>query len=476
MPDTITPLMPTDAEIDAADKSALVAIVESHGLPVPAKATAAELRPWARAVVHGARGAYHDEPGTGTGGTPPETPHEEPPAVTEAPPDAGPAVDVDAAQHPEPGVALEPAPTHVIPEVSRFQQIQQIAEYLFKSSLRPKGLKNVEDVGLVLLAANDLGIPLTMAMQKIPVVNGRLSMMGELMSALILRDGHSIKPDPDNDARYAKVWGRRKGTDEWVWAEFTIEDAYGAGLVTYDQDGNIRARSDDGKKLPWELYTADMLYWRAFARLARRNFGDCLGGVSYTPDELGYIEVDDVEQKRPGFGRSGEDEPTMTHKQMIREIARRIEELPDDLKAELREEWKRRNFPRPDDLRAAQIGTAHRMLDAVEAKAAERDDTSGIPEADTVDETAGEGTPDPEVGEGPAGDGGQDDHEGDGSPAAAKGAAVDGDLSAAPDAGTFDPEANVLMCAAGDGAIPDDEPPVWGDDDRPYHQSCSPFA
>lgn len=385
-------LMPSDAEIDAADRKRLAAVVESHGLPVPAKATAAELRPWARAVVHGARaGAHEPEPE----GEPEPGPEPEAAAVE---PDVEVPIDAHAVEEVE-TVELEPwRPREIIPDITVWERIQAMAEYLFKSSLRPATLKNVHDVGLVLLAAYDLGIPSSFAMQKIHVQNGRMGMMGELMSALILRDGHSLRADVANDHTVARVWGKRDGDDEWTWAEFTIEDATAAGLAYFDDDGIVRARSADNKKLPWELYTSDMLYWRALARLARRHFSDCLGGISYTPDELGWaIDAeagDEIESGPKPFGRAGEPEPTMTIGRQRSELQNRLGKLPEDLQADIKEKWVARRYPKVTELSAAAIRAVRGWLEAAEEIAEERESTEHIPDATVVEEHTGE-EPDP---------------------------------------------------------------------------------
>ena len=352
--------------------------------------------------------------------------------------------------------------------------IQGLAAYLFRSNLRPAALKNVEDVGMVLLAANDLGIPLTQAMNKLVVQNGRLSMMGELMSALILRDGHSIRWDEANDRTFARVYGRRRGEDLWHSGEFTIDEAVAAGLCHYDDDSKIVVRSNEGKPLPWELYTSDMLCWRALARLARRSFSDCLGGVSYTPDELGYIDAESADQlsapgRRPA-GRAGEAEPTMTLRQQQNDLARRIAELPEDFRLELREEWKRLRLPKPDDLRPGAIRQAHRLIEAAETTAQERYEAehADVVEADVV-EDVGADTPAPEAG------------------AVAVGEAItapvpdtdvgDGNGSGTLDLNAAEPEDDdpTELCVGCGEPIADEEHPVYDDEERPWHLSCSPF-
>lgn len=494
-------LMPTDAEIDAMDRKALAEVMDSHGLKAPAKATAAELRPWARALVHGARTA-DDAAHTGVGEppadeTPTETPSEEPEPTVAAPTVDTPPVDAYAATNPEPGVSLEP-PSASLPDISRWEMIQSLAKYFFRANLRPKALQNEEDVGIVLLAAYDLGIPASQAMQLIHVQNGRLGMQGELMSALILRDGHELKPDPGNDATYAKVWGRRTGDDEWAWAEFSIEDALHADLCHLDDDGNVRARSKDGNPLPWERYTADMLYWRALARLARRNFPDSLRGVSYTPDELGWIPgevADELEAAGGGtrrMGRAGETEPTMTFNAQRDEVAGRLHDLPEDLRKDISAKWKANRLPplAHKDFKAGALKTVRGWVEAAKtvAEMREAEATAGVDEAVTVcpqeeceAETVGgaycaehaEPYEDPA-----AGTAAVEDAE-SGEPVRASDGDVEDPGGEVPTPGTGPDAASpdsLLECAACHEQIPENEPPVYGNNNEPYHMDCSPFG
>jgi hypothetical protein len=63
---------------------------------------------------------------------------------------------------------------------------------------------------------------------------------------------------------------------------YRLDDAQRAGLVTIDDDGRPRARSRNGKPLPWETFTADLLWARAVSRLARRQFPDVTATPSRT--------------------------------------------------------------------------------------------------------------------------------------------------------------------------------------------------
>lgn len=179
-------------------------------------------------------------------------------------------------------VRLEDVPPPALPEPSKWAQLTHMADYLCQSQLVPRAIRTSKtasaDTALVLLAAHDLGITVTEALSKIHVVEGRLTMSAELMVALIRRAGHQVWPDDANDATQARAYGRRRDEQEVASAGFTIEDAKRAGLAGKDN---------------WKRYPEDMLWARAVSRLARRHFPDVVGGVSYTPEELG--EVTDAE-------------------------------------------------------------------------------------------------------------------------------------------------------------------------------------
>lgn len=300
----------------------------------------------------------------------------------------------------KPGTEIEPAidvkPLDVLPGAERWQQLVAIGEFIAKSGLCPKELRQKpRDVTIVLLAANDLGISITQAIDHVHVIHGRKGMSADLMRALARRDGHSIRIDPASNREFATVHGTRIDSGDEESATFTIEEAVHAGLCTIDADGNVRSRSKDGEKKPWESYTADMLIARATSRLCRRLFSDCIGGVSYTPEELGYIDADDTP------GPTGDaPEPTHTVRQERDEIARRISELPgskddpESIMGRFIVEWKKRRFGKVESLSPAGIRQAKTLLDAAEeeGRSTEAAETDGIPDADVVtDGTAEDG-------------------------------------------------------------------------------------
>jgi hypothetical protein len=70
----------------------------------------------------------------------------------------------------------------------------------------------------------------------------------------------------------ATVYGKRSDTGEELEVSWTMEDA---------------ARAKLGGKDVWKQYPRAMLLARATSELARALFADVLGGMRYTPEELG---------------------------------------------------------------------------------------------------------------------------------------------------------------------------------------------
>jgi len=370
---------------------------------------------------------------------------------------------VDAGDNPDVVNALV-APTEeergLIPNGSQFTQIVAMAEYLAKSNLTPDALRGKpNDVGAVLLRAWDLGISQSAALESLYVIKGKVGMEGKLMAALIRRAGHSLRV-VESDGQHAVWYGRRVDNGDDGYGEFSLDDAKQAGLIRgINQDGSVDPHSD---KLTWQKYTKAMLKWRALAILARDLFSDCIAGVSYLPEELGYIDVDEVS---PGGGGKSADEQTMTLNQQRSELAARIAELPEDLRVELREVWKSRNLPKPDDLRPGAMRTARGLIEDAEKKARERVEAAqaDVDEAELVDD---EGATAPESGEstGPEGvPGGETDHPVDPS----------GDAPAADDVDDAD---LVEYCVGCNEPIPDDANPVYDDEERPWHPECAPWV
>lgn len=167
----------------------------------------------------------------------------------------------------------------------------QLAEMLSKSSIVPKDYQgNPGNVFVAMQWGAEIGLAPMQAMQNIAVINGRPSIWGDAMLALVRASGllEYIHENPTDDGCTVKV--KRKGEDEVV-RSFTLLDAKKAGL--------------SGKTGPWTQYPKRMMQMRARSIALRDVFTDVLKGIQSAeevmdmPDErdMGAVEEVKVEKK-----------------------------------------------------------------------------------------------------------------------------------------------------------------------------------
>lgn len=164
------------------------------------------------------------------------------------------------------------------------------AGMMSKSSIVPKDYQG--NPGNVLVAIQwgmELGLQPLQAMQNIAVINGRPSIWGDAMLAIVRGSGllESIKEDISETGAVCTI--KRCG-EQAVSREFTIEDAKRAGLY--------------GKQGPWQQHPKRMMQMRARAFALRDVFPDVLRGVNIAEEardmpaekDMGAAEVVDTPQ------------------------------------------------------------------------------------------------------------------------------------------------------------------------------------
>ena len=154
----------------------------------------------------------------------------------------------------------------------------QQAAIIQKAGLLPISIKTPEAAAVVMLKGVELGIPPMQAIDGLCVINGKVSMQGQLMLALIYsRAPQAIIEFVKNDDKACVIKAGRNKDDVVSQFSFTIEEAEKAGLTK--KAGDV-----------WKNYTADMLKWRCVARMARTKFPDVIQGC-YLPEEAAEIKV-----------------------------------------------------------------------------------------------------------------------------------------------------------------------------------------
>lgn len=162
----------------------------------------------------------------------------------------------------------------------------QFSEMLANSNMVPKQyMGKPQDIMVCIQWGMEMGLAPMQALQNIAVINGKPSVYGDAMMALVqaspVCDGveESIE-DEGTPNPVAVCVARRKGRAP-VIVRFSVEDAKRAGLW--------------GKQGPWQAYPKRMLQMRARGFALRDAYPDVLKGLISTEEAQDYPE----ETKRP---------------------------------------------------------------------------------------------------------------------------------------------------------------------------------
>ena len=122
----------------------------------------------------------------------------------------------------------------------------------------------------------EVGLNPMQALSSIAVINGRASLWGDAMPALVQRAGHHIDVDyeGEGDALTAVATLTRGDTGRKVVRRFSLADAKRAGLA--------------GKPGPWQQYPQRMIAHRARAWAIRDGAADALMGMQIAEEVSDY--------------------------------------------------------------------------------------------------------------------------------------------------------------------------------------------
>lgn len=173
--------------------------------------------------------------------------------------------------------------SYATPDLAReagvYNSFWNVASQIAATEFVPSSLRNnPPKVFAAMLTGHGLGIDPMTALREITIIDGKAYLSAALQLSLVRKAGHEVSGTSHGDS--ATIEGRRHDTGETMTVTYTLEDAAKAGLVSIDADGNPWARSKAGNPLPWEKYTANMLWARAVTTLVDRLFSDCTVGES----------------------------------------------------------------------------------------------------------------------------------------------------------------------------------------------------
>jgi len=164
--------------------------------------------------------------------------------------------------------------------LQNLDDLWRMAGMIWNSGTAPKSYKNQESVVVAILHGAEVGFNPMQAVQAIAVINGKPSLYGDAMLAVVRNSGKlaSIEEhiDGKNDDRVAVCSVARLG-DPAKEFRFSWRQATVARLVIKDV---------------WKAYPERMLMFKARAWALRDTFGDILMGLASAEEQMDIIDVE----------------------------------------------------------------------------------------------------------------------------------------------------------------------------------------
>lgn len=188
-------------------------------------------------------------------------------------------------------VAQQTEPFDLSPRT--FEQALTFADYLADSDMVPKDFKGRPGNCLIAIQwGAELGLKPLQAMQNLAIINGRPSLWGDAVIALVRASPLCEWVIENDDGNAATCRVKRRGEPEQS-RTFSMDDAHTAGLK--------------GKSGPWTQYPKRMRQMRARAFALRDVFPDVLRGLPVAeelldmPVERHMGPVDEVKPEKPAL-------------------------------------------------------------------------------------------------------------------------------------------------------------------------------
>lgn len=156
------------------------------------------------------------------------------------------------------------------------EEVFRLAKAVAASGLAPRDMASAEKLTVAILHGLEIGIPPMMAINKIAVVNGRPTLWGDAIPAILWSKGFKLLEEIGTGpgGKFAECTVIRPGGEKIV-RTFTQSDATTAGLW--------------GKQGPWKQYPERMLQMRARGLAARDGAADVLAGI-YIAEEMQDVQ------------------------------------------------------------------------------------------------------------------------------------------------------------------------------------------
>jgi hypothetical protein len=154
----------------------------------------------------------------------------------------------------------------IIPQT--IEEVFRLSNGIAASGLAAKGMDKPEQITVAILTGMEIGLPPMFAIQKIAVVNGRPTIWGDAVPALLWARGFKLREWTEGDVAHCEV---TRPDGEKIVRSFSDADAKAAGLL--------------GKAGPWTQYRPRMRQMRARGYACRDGAADALSGL-YLREEI----------------------------------------------------------------------------------------------------------------------------------------------------------------------------------------------
>lgn len=176
----------------------------------------------------------------------------------------------------------------LLPAPQDVGQALAYAQELSKSELLPTVYKGKpQNILIAMMWSKSIGMPTIQGLNSIAVINGRASLYGDALKALVMSSGlcEDFAESFDANTYTATCRIKRRGIPSPTVATFSYEEAGAAGLT--------------GKSGPWKQYPKRMCQMRARAFAIRDAFPDLLMGISVAEEQQDAMSVEDAAYEPP---------------------------------------------------------------------------------------------------------------------------------------------------------------------------------
>ena len=170
------------------------------------------------------------------------------------------------------------------------EQAFRIAQALAHSGMTPNGFKTPETCFVAIMAGAELGLPPFQSLQSFAIINGRPTMYGDALVAVIRTNGFTMREwyEGEGDSLTAFCEVKRPDNGDLAEASFSVDDAKTAGL--WKKGG------------PWTTSPKRMLKMRARAFAIRDGAADVLRGFQIREEVEDYDATPLHQDKQAGTG------------------------------------------------------------------------------------------------------------------------------------------------------------------------------